>query len=166
MEKLVPVLLVFLAFHFLKAASQDFIDWWNIDCGSELPRVNNHSMPWYTDYGLITTGLNKQVPQKQPIEEMNTLRFFPNGTEPNCYSIFFTSYISGYIVRAGFYHGNYDGLSRPPTFDLNSNGKNWTTVNTTSSMGGMVTFPLTSDNDPNAAFHLVTRTNFGGPEVR
>ncbi|RVW49361.1 hypothetical protein CK203_092670 [Vitis vinifera] len=120
MEKRVPVLLVFLAFHFLKAASQDFIDWWNIDCGSELPRVNNHSMP-----------------------------------------------LPYYIVRAGFYHGNYDGLSRPPTFDLTSNGKNWTTVNTTSSMGGMVPFPLTSDNDPNgAAFHLVTRTNFGGPEVR
>ena len=94
-------------------------------------------MPWYTDYGLIRTGMNKQVPQKQPIEEMNTLRFFPNGTEPNCYTIFFTSYISGYIVRAGFYYGNYDGLSRPPTFDLTSNGKNWTTVNTTSSMGGV-----------------------------
>ncbi|XP_034704256.1 uncharacterized protein At1g24485-like [Vitis riparia] len=213
MEKLVPVLLVFLAFHFLKAASQDFIDWWNIDCGSERPSVDGYSMPWYTDYGFVTTGLNKQVPQKQPIEEMNTLRFFPNGTESNCYSIFFISYVSVYIVRAGFYYGNYDGLSRPPTFDLTSNGKNWTTVNTTSSMDGgpiyheaiyvsrdqsqnhvclvqtregevpfisslefmpittpqytqMVPFPVTSDNDPNAAFHLVTRTNFGGPEVR
>ncbi|XP_034704255.1 uncharacterized protein At1g24485-like [Vitis riparia] len=213
MEKLVPVLLVFLAFHFLKAASQEFTYWWNIDCGSEQRRVDYNRSMWLPDIWSITTGLNKQVPQKQPIEEMNTLRFFPNGSrEQSCYLVELTPYFTSYIVRAGFYYGNYDGLSRPPTFDLTINGKNWTTVNTTSSMGGgpiyhetiyvyheygmkvclvqtregevpfissmefmeienplytqMVPLPLTSDNDPNAAFHLVTRTNFGGPEVR
>ena len=94
-------------------------------------------MMWFPDIWFITTGLNKQVPQKQPIEEMNTLRFFPNGsTEQSCYLVELIPQFTSYIVRAGFYYGNYDGLSRPPTFDLTINGKNWTTVNTTSSMGG------------------------------
>ena len=30
----------------------------------------------------------------------------------------------------------------------------------------MVPYDLSSDTDPHAAFHLVTRTYFGGPEVR
>lgn len=170
-------------------------------------------MQWFPDHWFISSGFNKLVPKKQPIEEMKTLRFFPNATESNCYVVPLLVYnLSSCIVRAGFYHGNYDGLRRPPTFDLTINGNKWTTVNTTSSMDGgpiyheviyvahqleidiclvqtregevpfisslefipieeplyteMVPFPLTPHNYPNASFHLVTRTNFGGPQVR
>lgn len=35
-------------------------------------------------------------------------------------------------MRAGFYYGNYDGLSNFPTFDLYIYNKKWSTVNTSS----------------------------------
>ncbi|KAI9387692.1 hypothetical protein POPTR_010G213101v4 [Populus trichocarpa] len=40
-----------------------------------------------------------------------------------------------YVIRAGFFYGNYDGLSNPPTFDLHLNGGKWSTVNTASRSG-------------------------------
>ncbi|XVF05586.1 hypothetical protein REPUB_Repub05bG0185400 [Reevesia pubescens] len=33
-----------------------------------------------------------------------------------------------YLVRAMFLYGNYDGLSKPPTFDLEFDGNKWATV--------------------------------------
>ncbi|KAI6685700.1 hypothetical protein NL676_031613 [Syzygium grande] len=33
-----------------------------------------------------------------------------------------------YFIRAAFYYGNYDHLSRPPTFNLEFDGNKWTTV--------------------------------------
>ncbi|RVW49360.1 putative leucine-rich repeat receptor-like serine/threonine-protein kinase [Vitis vinifera] len=161
MEKLQQILLLFLAFHFLKAGSQvfDTTGWLSIDCGAE------------------------KVQEKQGLEEMNTLRSFHDVlSEEHCYKLPVYKLTLRYIIRAGFFYGNYDGLSRPPTFNLTVEGKMWTTVNT-SSMDGSPTregeapfissleavpmwvklFPkLTSS----ATIHLVTRTNFGGPEVR
>lgn len=172
-------------------------------------------MPWSADVNFTKTGFNKQIPASQSLEEMNTLRFFPNRTQENCYIVPTTSSrsaISAYIVRAGFLYGNYDGLSKPPTFDLKIDGVNWATVNSSSVDDGvplyqeiiyvahgaaikiclvetregevpfissletmiiaapmyteMVPYELTSNTDPHAIFHLVTRTNFGGSEVR
>lgn len=40
-----------------------------------------------------------------------------------------------YIIRVGFYYGNYDGLSKPPTFNLFINNKHWTTINTSINNG-------------------------------
>lgn len=36
----------------------------------------------------------------------------------------------------GFYYGNYDGLSKPPKFDLFINNVKWTTVDTSINNGG------------------------------
>ena len=79
---------------------------------------------------------NMRVPQNQAVEEMNTLRFFPNQTDNNCYVIPLKFPGFNHIVRAGFYYGNYDGLSKTPTFDLKIDRENWTTVNTSSSVDG------------------------------
>ena len=165
-------------------------------------------MPWSTDAGVTKTGFNKRLPARQALEEMNTLRFFPDQTQENCYIV--SVQYSGwpYIVRAGFLYGNYDNLSRPPTFDLKLDGQDWATVNTSSVDDGVPLYhetiyyvgsgyikvclvqtregevPFISSletmiitdvlyremvepiTNPHAAFHLVTRTNFAGPEIR
>lgn len=69
---------------------------------------------------------------------MNTLRVFPDQTDQNCYTFPPTMFLHKtlrYVIRAGFFYGNYDGLSNPPTFDLHLNGGKWSTVNTASSSG-------------------------------
>ncbi|KAM0953624.1 putative non-specific serine/threonine protein kinase [Dioscorea sansibarensis] len=64
---------------------------------------------------------------------MKSLRYFPQNTStPNCYS-FITDDFEKYIIRASFYYGNYDGLMKPPTFDVSLNGFKWMTVVTSSS---------------------------------
>ncbi|XP_029124159.2 uncharacterized protein At1g24485-like [Elaeis guineensis] len=59
---------------------------------------------------------------------MNTLRFFPQG-EKNCYLLPGRGQ-SRVLLRAGFYYGNYDATSKPPTFDLQFDGHQWATVAT------------------------------------
>ncbi|KAL6326652.1 hypothetical protein AAG906_010826 [Vitis piasezkii] len=122
MEKPVQILLVFLAFHLLGSASEE--GWWSIDCGGSSSRVVDGSISWEIDTNYTKAGSNMRVPQNQALEEMNTLRFFPNQTDNNCYIIPLKFPGYNYIVRAGFYYGNYDGL------------ENWTTVNTSSSVDG------------------------------
>ncbi|KAF2283385.1 hypothetical protein GH714_003747 [Hevea brasiliensis] len=43
-----------------------------------------------------------------------------------------------FLFRAGFYYGNYDGLSKPPSFNLEIDGNFWATVTANS----------TSNNEP------------------
>ncbi|KAM5556217.1 putative LRR receptor-like serine/threonine-protein kinase [Rosa sericea] len=124
----IPVLL--LAFHFFGASSQSTTGWLNIDCGSDTPRLDaNTLLPWDTDNGLIKSGINKYVSEKQQLDEMNTVRSFPKGKQ-NCYKLKVYKKKVRYLIRAGFCYGNYDSLSSPPTFDLHLDGKKWTTVKT------------------------------------
>ena len=110
--------------------------WWSIDCGSSSSRVVDGSISWEIDTNYTKAGSNMRVPQNQALDEMNTLRFFPNQTDNNCYVIPLKFPGFNHIVRAGFYYGNYDGLSKTPTFDLKIDRENWTTVNTSSSVDG------------------------------
>ncbi|CAL4902173.1 unnamed protein product [Urochloa decumbens] len=56
------------------------------------------------------------------------VRSFPDG-ERNCYTL--RSLVAGlkYLLRAEFLYGNYDGLSRPPIFDLYAGVNFWSRVN-------------------------------------
>ncbi|KAK1699303.1 hypothetical protein QYE76_016000 [Lolium multiflorum] len=56
------------------------------------------------------------------------VRSFPDGTR-NCYTL--RSLVSGrkYLLRAAFLYGDYDGLGRPPIFDLHIGVNYWKTVN-------------------------------------
>ncbi|RLN16609.1 hypothetical protein C2845_PM02G36910 [Panicum miliaceum] len=59
------------------------------------------------------------------------VRSFP-GTPRSCYTLGSLTPGSKYLLRAVFMYGNYDGLGRPPAFDLLHLGVNfWTTVNVT-----------------------------------
>ena len=57
------------------------------------------------------------------------MRSFPNGTR-NCYTV--RPLIEGqlYLVRAGFFYGNYDGKGSPPRFDIYLGVNLWQTVKT------------------------------------
>ncbi|WKA00820.1 hypothetical protein VitviT2T_019140 [Vitis vinifera] len=126
----------YFVFYFADLASTRVQGWWSIDCGSSSSHVVDGSISWEIDTNYTKADSNRRVPQNQAVEEMNTLRFFPNQTDNNCYVIPLKFPGFNHIVRAGFYYGNYDGLSKPPTFDLKLDRENWTTVNTSSSVDG------------------------------
>ncbi|OMP02724.1 hypothetical protein COLO4_10875 [Corchorus olitorius] len=54
---------------------------------------------------------------------MSTLKYFPNSSDQNCYTIPTNPKIVKYLIRVGFFYDNYDNLNNPPTFDLFIDGK-------------------------------------------
>ncbi|PPD92135.1 hypothetical protein GOBAR_DD10962 [Gossypium barbadense] len=117
-----------------KAFSQDTWDWVRIDCGSDTSYKDSNGNTRDSDDDYIKTGDNKQVAStsSSDIEQLNTLRVFSEQSK-NCYTIP-TPTSTRYFMRAMFWYGNYDGHSKPPTFDLEFDGNKWATVvtNTTS----------------------------------
>ncbi|XWS28895.1 hypothetical protein CRYUN_Cryun25bG0111100 [Craigia yunnanensis] len=111
-----------------KAFSQDTWDWKRIDCGSDSSYEDANGDTWKTDEDFIKTGDNKQVSQNSSskVEQLNALRVFTEQNK-NCYTLP-TPTSTRYLVRAMFLYGNYDGLSKPPTFDLEFDGNKWATV--------------------------------------
>ncbi|XP_074366181.1 leucine-rich repeat receptor-like serine/threonine-protein kinase At2g14510 [Apium graveolens] len=177
--------------------------WQSIDCGREAIRLDDTLFTWNSNHDYTQTGTNELVRINTTRDEFNTLRAFPNNTKDNCYNVPIDAQPIRYIIRVGFYYGNYDGLSRPPTFDLFINNVKWTTVNTTINNGEPVYEEIIYYNkgsgffkiclahvqdggipiinsietvgvshvlypkmETNATYNLVTRINFGGPEVR
>lgn len=107
-----------------------------IDCGSLNPSnvTAGGELRWRTDEEFIRGGENKLLQTtnlSNPIQ-MNTLRFFPKG-KANCYELLLFTKYHKFLFRAGFYYGDYDGLSKPPSFGLQIDGKLW--ANVTTSMG-------------------------------
>ncbi|PON66971.1 Malectin-like carbohydrate-binding domain containing protein [Parasponia andersonii] len=101
----------------------------NIDCGATI-KTKVQEMTWETDEEFIETGVNNFLmtfTDANPYQ-MKTLRSFPVG-DKNCYNLPFLSQ-KKCVVRAGFYYGNYDSLSKPPTFVLEVDGKLRATVKT------------------------------------
>jgi hypothetical protein len=85
-----------------------------------------------SDYGFITSGENRNISSdyiKPSLAKRNfDVRFFQHGAR-NCYTL--RSLVAGnkYFVRALFYYGNYDGLNKPPVFDLYMGTNYWHEVN-------------------------------------
>jgi len=102
--------------------------WVNIDCGAETSYKDSSGIEWKTDEDFAKSGQNKQVTNNglDVSAQMDTLRFFRN-LNKNCYSIPTPSKVK-YLIRAGFFYGNYNGLGKPPVFDLVFNGNKWVTV--------------------------------------
>lgn len=73
---------------------------------------------WYTDQIYIQSGEKAKTADGRFLSSypLNTLLAFPTGTN-NCYHLPLAMQ-GKFIVRAGFYYGNYDHLSEPPTFAL------------------------------------------------
>ncbi|KAK2643190.1 hypothetical protein Ddye_024953 [Dipteronia dyeriana] len=114
-----------------------------IDCGSSNETTTEDSdritERWRTDEEFIKSGKNVLLADHNHAQNfiVNTLRSFPDGNK-NCYKL--PLMISGvhddynkYLVRAGFFYGNYDGLSRPPSFKLEIDGNLWANVTTSMS---------------------------------
>ncbi|KAL2487821.1 Leucine-rich repeat transmembrane protein kinase protein [Forsythia ovata] len=118
------VLLYFALFN-LKAFAQD--TWLGIDCGSATSTKTIGGV-WQTDGAFIKTGTNQFVSSEnfQPLALLNTLRAFPMQNK-NCYALPARA-TTRYFIRAIFLYGNYDSLSKPPTFDLEIDGNKWMTV--------------------------------------
>ncbi|XP_078442895.1 putative LRR receptor-like serine/threonine-protein kinase At1g05700 [Wolffia australiana] len=102
----------------------------SIDCGFEGSSgyQNNITGLNYTGDGpYIATGENRVVSSNPFGQLYATLRSFPNGTR-NCYSLSPVQPGQRYLIRAEFYHGNYDGKGLSPTFDLHLGVNFWTTI--------------------------------------
>lgn len=88
-------------------------------------------MVYSPDAPYIDTGVNKFVSSAYNLgnfaQRYGNLRSFPDGTR-NCYTLSPVQWAAKYLVRAGFVYGNYDGLNRPPVFDLYVGVNRWQTV--------------------------------------
>ncbi|XP_074347527.1 putative LRR receptor-like serine/threonine-protein kinase At1g05700 [Apium graveolens] len=107
----------------------DTSKWLSIDCGNDQVSSDDLLL-WEPDSDYIQVGSNKLVLTKAFRDEFNTLRAFPSNARNNCYTVPTEKQMLRYIIRVGFYYGNYDGLRKPPTFNLFLNNILWTTVNT------------------------------------
>ena len=102
----------------------------NIDCGytGGSSYVDPFTGLNYTDDSqFIDTGENYLAASNTYARQYGTLRSFPNSTR-NCYKISPVQFGGKYLIRAGFYYGNYDGQSSSPIFDLHVGVNYWTTV--------------------------------------
>lgn len=108
----------------------DTSEWIRIDCGSGYSYHSEDGTLWSRDEDYIRTGTDKQLSNSSNslsmIEQLNTLRVFPEQNK-NCYILPATAN-KRYFIKAAFHYGNHDGLSKPPTFDLEFDAYKWTTV--------------------------------------
>ncbi|KAK3010793.1 hypothetical protein RJ639_012607 [Escallonia herrerae] len=106
----------------------DTYDWLSIDCGSLTKTTTASGILWQTDEKFTKAGTNKLVSTDNFNSSgiLNSLRAFTQQNK-NCYNLPTTA-SSRYFLRAAFYYGNHDGLSNPPTFDLEIDENKWTTV--------------------------------------
>lgn len=109
----------------------------SIDCG--LPGKSSYvdsatKLPYVSDVGFTDAGSNRNI-SAEYINPSFTKRYlnvrsFPDAAR-SCYTIGSMAPGSKYIFRATFMYGNYDGLSKPPVFDLHLGVNFWQTVNIT-----------------------------------
>uniref|UniRef100_A0A0E0EQ01 Protein kinase domain-containing protein n=1 Tax=Oryza meridionalis TaxID=40149 RepID=A0A0E0EQ01_9ORYZ len=111
----------------------------SIDCGlsGKAGYVDNGTKLSYSpDAAFTDAGTNNNISAEylSPANSriFDNVRSFPAGAAPrSCYTL--RSLVPGlkYLVRASFMYGNYDGLRRPPVFDLYAGVNFWRTVNIT-----------------------------------
>ncbi|CAM0954474.1 unnamed protein product [Alopecurus aequalis] len=107
----------------------------SVDCGLSGETGYEDDLTTLTfapDAGFIDAGTNRNISAEYITPPMRKIwynvRSFPAG-ERNCYTL--RSLVAGlkYLIRARFLYGNYDGLNRPPLFDLHIGVNYWHTVN-------------------------------------
>ena len=106
----------------------------SIDCGLDSTNPYNdtyNGLPFSPDAPYTSAGVNREVSREANVTDLKpyykTLRSFPEGTR-NCYTLGPVNIGAKYRVKAEFLYGNYDGLQRPPTFDIYLGVNRWTTV--------------------------------------
>ncbi|KAL5831330.1 hypothetical protein ACOSQ4_016684 [Xanthoceras sorbifolium] len=133
------LLVLLFLLHFLPSSSSNNLIGYSrllIDCGSsnETTTEDRDGRPdtWHTDEEFIKTGKNVLLAPNQDFNIMKTLRFFPDGNK-NCYELLLSSADRKFLLRAEFFYGNYDGLSSPPSFNMEIDGNLWANVTTSMS---------------------------------
>ncbi|PAN18509.1 hypothetical protein PAHAL_3G206900 [Panicum hallii] len=109
----------------------------SIDCG--IPEKSSYvdgatRLPYVSDASFTDAGANHNVSAEYITPSFSkrylNVRSFP-GAPRSCYTLGSLTPGSKYLLRAVFMYGNYDGLGRPPAFDLHLGVNFWTTVNVT-----------------------------------
>ncbi|XP_030471922.1 uncharacterized protein At1g24485-like [Syzygium oleosum] len=99
-----------------------------IDCGSQTGYEAKDGSYWSTDDEFVKVGNDMPISAGSFSKwtQLNTLRVFTKEKKV-CYKLPAQPSVR-YMSRATFYYGNYDGLSKPPTFDLEFDENNRKTV--------------------------------------
>nr|CAB3464672.1 unnamed protein product [Digitaria exilis] len=129
----------------LQASAQpDSIGFISIDCG--LPGTANSvddttTLSYAPDAAFTDAGSNQNISVEYITPSLSkrylNVRTFPNGVR-NCYTLRSLEAGLKYLLRAEFMYGNYDGLNKPPIFDLYAGVNFWSMVNV-STPDGIVT---------------------------
>nr|CAB3460129.1 unnamed protein product [Digitaria exilis] len=111
----------------------------SIDCG--LPGTANYvddatKLSYAPDAAFTEAGSNQNISDQYITSTLSkrylSLRSFPSGMR-NCYTVQSLEAGLKYLLRAEFMYGNYDGLNKPPIFDLYAGVNLWSRVNVSSS---------------------------------
>ncbi|XP_078428151.1 putative LRR receptor-like serine/threonine-protein kinase At1g05700 [Wolffia australiana] len=121
--------LLFTAVLAQRSSTEGFI---SIDCGSGRNYTDSSDGLMYVADELYTSaGVNRRVSFDTNLTGIMAyyanVRSFPDGAR-NCYTLRPVKAGSKYRVTGEFRYGNYDGLGRPPSFDLYLGVNLWTTV--------------------------------------
>ncbi|CAK9863549.1 unnamed protein product [Sphagnum jensenii] len=97
-----------------------------VDCGSNASYVDKvTNVSWVPDAHYITAGENRYVPSAQTnypnFSEFTTVRYFPDSTAKNCYSLP-ASTNQTYLIRRTFFYGFYDNATTTPSFQMGIDG--------------------------------------------
>lgn len=112
----------------------------SIDCGLP-PEQGGYldaatKLPYVPDGAFTDAGANHNISAEYITPSLSrrylNVRSFPSSPR-SCYTLPSTvARGSKYLLRATFIYGNYDGLNKPPVFDLHLGVNFWQTVNITS----------------------------------
>ncbi|MQL93245.1 hypothetical protein Taro_025883 [Colocasia esculenta] len=140
----------------------------SIDCGiagGVLYTDDRTTIDYTSDESHVQTGENWNVSSEIVAGlRYRTLRSFPNGTR-NCYTLRPAQRGKKYLVRAEFLYGNYDGLNRPPVFDLYLGADLWGRVNTSSRDGRPVRMEIIAVATADSVPVCLVNTGSGVPFV-
>ncbi|KQJ86233.1 hypothetical protein BRADI_4g04126v3 [Brachypodium distachyon] len=139
-----PVLLLLCFFASAPIHGQpDVLGFISIDCGiaegSSYTDGSTRGLKYVSDAGFVDAGAGANAgvrppysQQAQPARYLN-VRYFPGPAAGarSCYTLRELSPGAKYLVRCGFYYGNYDKLRTLPAFDLYLGVDRWATVNVT-----------------------------------
>ncbi|KAJ3701810.1 hypothetical protein LUZ61_005515 [Rhynchospora tenuis] len=132
--------LVVMSFVVAAVYGQDTQGFISIDCGNTNSFVDDATKLTYTsDDQYIDTGVNANIASNYKstisLVTLFSLRSFPSG-DRNCYNLKPVVRNITYLIRVGFFHGNYDShfsqqSKKPILFDLYIGISKWKTVNIT-----------------------------------
>nr|CAB3460917.1 unnamed protein product [Digitaria exilis] len=120
-----------------QGAAPDSTGFISIDCG--IPEQSSYvdgatKLPYVSDAGFTDAGANHNISAEYIKPSFSkrylNVRSFPDAPR-RCYTLGSLTPGSKYLLRAVFMYGNYDGLGRPPAFDLHLGVNFWTTVTIT-----------------------------------